>query len=124
MISQDHEAVVSSAASRRHHEIRDAALGRPLLPFTRRSLRLAARGFGLALLATVGLAFFFLPAEAHSRVPEWLLFVGRFHPLILHLPIGLLVLLPLLHLLARLCPPGTLRPAIVAVLWLCAASTV
>ena len=102
----------------------ETARGYPWLPLTRRTLRLASRGFGMALLALLGIVICLLPATAHSRLPEWLLFVGRFHPLILHLPIGLLVLLPILHVLARLCPPGALRPAIVTVLWLCAASTV
>lgn len=35
-------------------------------------------------------------------VHEWVLFLGRFHPLLVHLPIGGLVLLGILELLARL----------------------
>jgi uncharacterized membrane protein len=37
---------------------------------------------------------------------DWLQFLGRFHPLLVHLPIGMLVLLPLLEL------AGTAKPAL------------
>lgn len=89
---------------------------------TRFALRVATRIFSAALLSALLGAVLLFPADVHAATPEWLLLLGRFHPLLLHLPIGLLVLLPVLHLLARLCPQGTLRPAIAAVLWLCASS--
>lgn len=36
----------------------------------------------------------------NSPTPEWVLFIGRFHPLLVHLPIGFLLLLALLELLS------------------------
>lgn len=47
---------------------------------------------------------------------EWQQFLGRFHPLVVHLPIGLLLLLPLLELAGRTRP--ALREAAGLVLWL------
>jgi uncharacterized membrane protein/mono/diheme cytochrome c family protein len=47
--------------------------------------------------------FFFLDGRSHA---DWLQFLGRFHPLVVHLPIGLILLLPLLEL------AGTRRPAL------------
>ena len=38
--------------------------------------------------------FFPLDGKPHA---DWLQFIGRFHPLLVHLPIGLIVLLPLLE---------------------------
>ncbi len=89
---------------------------------TRFFLRVVTRIFAAALLVVLLAATTIFSTGPHAATPEWLLFLGRFHPLVLHLPIGLLVLLPALHLLARACPPGTLRPAVAAVLWLCAGS--
>lgn len=89
---------------------------------TRFWLRAITRLVVFALLVAVPLLAWAFPANARASVPEFLLFIGRFHPLVLHLPIGLFVLLPVLHLLARVCPPQTIRPAIVAVLWLAAGS--
>ena len=40
--------------------------------------------------------FFPLDGKSHA---DWLQFLGRFHPLLVHLPIGLIVLLPLLEFL-------------------------
>ena len=83
---------------------------------------MVTRFFVVALLLSVPVLAWAFPANARSGVPELLLFIGRFHPLVLHLPIGLFVLLPVLHMLARVCPPQTIRPAIVIVLWLAAGS--
>lgn len=47
-------------------------------------------GISIALLPL----FFPLDGKSHA---DWLQFVGRFHPLLVHLPIGLIVLLPLLE---------------------------
>ena len=44
-----------------------------------------------------------LDGKSHS---DWLQFLGRFHPLAIHLPIGLIVLVPVLEL------AGTFRPAL------------
>ena len=89
---------------------------------TRFCLRVITRIVVIALLLTLPFLAWAFPANARSGVPEFLLFIGRFHPLVLHLPIGLFVLLPVLHLLARVCPPQTIRPAIVVVLWLAVGS--
>ena len=55
----------------------------------------------------------FLPAQtvATEPPPDWLLFLGRFHPLLLHLPIGFLVLALMLELASRLPRLSQLRPA-------------
>jgi uncharacterized membrane protein len=47
--------------------------------------------------------FFPLDGKPHA---DWLQFLGRFHPLLVHLPIGLIVLIPLLEL------AGTRRPSL------------
>ena len=47
--------------------------------------------------------FFLLDGRSHG---DWLQFLGRFHPLVVHLPIGLILLLPLLEL------AGARRPAL------------
>ena len=86
--------------------------------------RLVSRALAFLIAIALGVAVLLLPAHGGAPLPEWVLFFGRFHPVILHLPIGLFLLLPILHLIARFCPPGSLRPALVAVLWLCAGSTV
>lgn len=44
------------------------------------------------------LALFFFPLDGRARA-DWLQFFGRFHPLLVHLPIGLIVLLPLLEIM-------------------------
>ncbi len=36
-----------------------------------------------------------------ESVPEWVLFLGRFHPLIVHLPIGILIIAALIEFFAR-----------------------
>lgn len=60
-----------------------------------------ALGFSALLIA---LPFIFrLDGRAHA---DWLQFLGRFHPALLHLPIGLVVLLPLLEI------AGAKRPAL------------
>ena len=52
-----------------------------------------------------------------NGVHDLVLFLGRFHPMLVHLPIGGLVLLAVLELLAkaattRNCYPGTNRRAL------------
>jgi mono/diheme cytochrome c family protein len=66
-----------------------------------RSLVIAALAISAALLL---LPFIFrLDGKPHA---DWQQFLGRFHPLILHIPIGLLLLVPLLEL------AGIKRPAL------------
>lgn len=68
---------------------------------------------------TVSLLLLLLPwivkldGEPHAN---WQQFLGRFHPLAVHLPIGLLVLLPVLEIAGRVRP--ALREAAGFVLWL------
>jgi mono/diheme cytochrome c family protein len=69
--------------------------------------RRAARMAWLAALAiTVGLlllpAIVRLDGKPHA---DWLQFVGRFHPLAVHLPIGLIVLVPVLEIAGAFRPP-------------------
>ena len=87
-----------------------------------RTARLIPRVWIGALCAGISIAllplFFPLDGKPHA---DWLQFVGRFHPLLVHLPIGLIVLLPLLGCgdeasilegCSRLCVavrPGNLR---------------
>lgn len=42
----------------------------------------------------------FLPPDGNERA-DWLQFIGRFHPLLVHFPIGLFVLVPILELVGR-----------------------
>lgn len=60
--------------------------------------------FGCACVVLVALPFVFrLDGQVHAN---WLQFLGRFHPLLLHLPIGLIVLIPALEV------AGAKRPAL------------
>jgi uncharacterized membrane protein len=58
---------------------------------------------GTTVLVLLSLLFVPLNGQPHA---DWLQFFGRFHPLLVHLPIGLIVLLPLLEML------GLRRPAL------------
>ena len=51
-----------------------------------------------------------LPADGQER-SEGLQFIGNFHPLVVHFPIALILLLPILELAARRSQWGFLRPA-------------
>lgn len=62
----------------------------------KRKVWLAALVFSCALFALPYL--FRLDGKTHA---DWQQFLGRFHPLAVHLPIGLLVLLPLLEIAGR-----------------------
>ena len=78
---------------------------RPLrmLP-SKRSTRIAwdaSLGLSLLLLALPWL----VRLDGHPHA-DWQQFLGRFHPMVVHIPIGLLILVPLLEL------AGTLRPAL------------
>jgi uncharacterized membrane protein len=73
---------------------------RTLRAGTRPTQWFAVLGAAVVLMLTPFL--FRLEGHPHS---DWLQFLGRFHPLIVHLPIGMLVLLPLLEI------AGTSRPA-------------
>lgn len=70
----------------------------------RKSTRVTWMG-ALALSAVLVLVPWLVPLNGKPHA-DWEQFVGRFHPLVVHLPIGLLVLLPLLEI------AGALRPAL------------
>jgi len=91
---------------------------------TRSRVRMATRVYASTLLAVLLLGIIFLPGAGKEGVPEWLLLLGRFHPVVLHIPVGLLFLLPVLHVIAWGSPKDSLRPAIAAVLLLSAGSAV
>ena len=83
-----------------------------------------ARFVALLALAVAGGAFvlsmpWLVPIGSGKEDPL-LLFLGRFHPLVVHLPIGLLLLAALFDVLARFRAFAHLRPAILTIL-LCAA---
>ena len=61
----------------------------------------ASLGFSLLLLSLPWLVR--LDGHPHAN---WQQFLGRFHPLVVHLPVGLLILVPLLEV------AGAVRPAL------------
>jgi uncharacterized membrane protein len=70
----------------------------------------------LALFVT-GLVYYpphWGPEAPHAKVPEWLLFFGRFHPIFVHLPIGVFILSIIMEVIAmaRHRVAAALRPAI------------
>jgi len=77
-------------------------------------------GAALALAGLVAVAGA-LPPDGRERARA-AQFVGRFHPLAVHLPIGLLVLVPLLEIAGRRAGRAALREAAGLVLVLAAAS--
>jgi mono/diheme cytochrome c family protein len=68
--------------------------------------RAARMAWLAAVVITVGLlllpAIVRLDGKPHA---DWLQFVGRFHPLAVHLPIGLIVLVPVLEIAGAFRPP-------------------
>jgi uncharacterized membrane protein len=76
-------------------------------------------GAGLALAGLVAVAGA-LPPDGRERARA-AQFVGRFHPLAVHLPIGLLVLVPILEIAGRRAGRAALREAAGLVLALAAA---
>lgn len=80
-------------AERQAHALSPAPAGSPTesgIPFLRGQIALAA--LGLASYAGAVFALFrFLPRDKAFKAPEWVPVLGNFHPLILHLPIGLIL---------------------------------
>lgn len=72
------------------------------LPFVKLSVRLASRLKAVALLAILLLAplFLFFPPDGMERA-QWAQFAGRFHFLVIHFPIALILLVPVLELAGR-----------------------
>ena len=54
----------------------------------------------LALILVVAILIVFLPPDGNERA-EWVQFIGRFHPLLVHFPIALFVLVPILEIVGR-----------------------
>jgi uncharacterized membrane protein len=66
-----------------------------------RSLREFRFSLFLLLLILVVMALLvFLPPDGNERA-EWMQFIGRFHPLAVHLPIALVLLIPIFELMGR-----------------------
>src|SRR5215831_10496417 len=58
---------------------------------------------GLVMLASmlvVTLLVVFLPPDGNERA-DWVQFIGRFHPLVVHFPIALFLLVPILEIVGR-----------------------
>jgi uncharacterized membrane protein len=92
---------------------RPAALANAFLPKSNATsvAWVAALVFSALLIALP----WFIHLDGHSH-SDWQQFLGRFHPLVVHLPIGLLALLPLLEIGGAFRP--ALREAANFVLWL------
>src|SRR3974390_2730274 len=58
----------------------------------------------------------FLPPDGNERA-EWLQFIGRFHPLLVHFPIALFLLVPILEIVGRSARFAHLRLSVDFVLW-------
>ena len=54
----------------------------------------------LAPILVVAILVVFLPPDGNER-SEWAQFIGRFHPLLVHFPIALFVLVPILEIVGR-----------------------
>src|SRR5215469_8417921 len=54
----------------------------------------------LAPILVLTILIAFLPPDGNERA-EWVQFVGRFHPLLVHFPIALFLLVPILELVGR-----------------------
>lgn len=59
-----------------------------------------------------------------QETSDWILFFGRFHPLVLHLPIGFLLIAFLLETLSRFRPFTLYKPAVLLILGLGAAFSI
>lgn len=73
-------------------------------------LRLPVAIVAIVLWSAFLLLLYRLPPDGHERgsMPQ---FVGRFHPLMVHIPVALLVLVPLLEIAGRRPGRAHLRPA-------------
>ncbi len=81
--------------------------------FQKRRIALVWVASFLLSVALLFLPFVFrLDGKAHA---DWQQFLGRFHPFVVHLPVGLILLVPVLELAGRTRP--ALREAAMFVLW-------
>src|SRR5271169_6682596 len=74
-----------------------------LIPQSRATRKAWLAAFAIAVALLLLPAIVRLDGKPHA---DWLQFVGRFHPLAVHLPIGLIVLVPVLEI------AGMFRPAL------------
>src|SRR5262249_942522 len=65
----------------------------------------------LAPILVVAILVGFFPPDGNERA-EWLQFIGRFHPLLVHFPIALFLLVPILEIVGRSARFGHLRLAV------------
>ena len=87
---------------------------RPSMTTPNRNGSLSQFRFGFVMLVpilTVAALVAFLPPDGHERA-QWLQFIGRFHPLIVHFPIALFLLAPLLEIVGRSARFAHLRLAV------------
>src|SRR5690348_13756299 len=73
--------------------------------------------FTLPFILALFLLVVFLPPDGNER-GEWAQFIGRFHPLAVHFPIALLLLVPVLELAGRSTRSAYLRLSVGFVLGL------
>ncbi|MCB1090081.1 MAG: hypothetical protein KDL87_01015 [Verrucomicrobiae bacterium] len=78
---------------------------------------------GLAWLGLLAVLWWQKPAEG-GHPNDWWIFLGRFHPLIVHVPIGLLLIVPVLEILGRWPGRAYLRDSVPLLLWLTALGTI
>lgn len=78
---------------------------------------------GLLWIALLGALWYAKPGEGETAGDLWIFF-GRFHPLVVHLPIGLLLIVPFLEFFGRSPHRAALRESVPTVLWLVVLSTV
>ena len=68
----------------------------------------------ILVVATLGA---FLPPDGNERA-NWVQFIGRFHPLVVHFPIALFLVVPILEIVGRSACFAHLRLSVKFVLWL------
>lgn len=79
--------------------------------------------FTLAPILALLMLLIALPPDGSERA-QWVQFIGRFHPLAVHLPIGLIVLVPILELVGRSARFSYLHPSAGFVLGLTTGGTI
>lgn len=107
------EADVPASAAKEEHKpvtIADDAPAAAKKPGLAGPFLFALLGIAAVLYAAFGIE------QGTGEVNEWYLFLGRFHPLAVHLPIGLLLIAALFEWLGMIRPLAHLRRAVPALL--------
>src|SRR5215469_10827909 len=84
------------------NQISDQSSG-PSLTAPNRERMLSQFRLGFVMLASmlvVTSLVVFLPPDGNERA-DWVQFIGRFHPLVVHFPIALFLLVPILEIVGR-----------------------